>query len=278
MNNRPIDKILKSVILCAAALTVGFLSWIILYIIINGAGEITWDFIFTTSKGGEEGGILSMIISTVYIIVLSTVISTPIGVSSAIYLVEYAKKGRLIRVIRFTTECLAGIPSIIFGLFGFILFVDILGFSFSILSGSLTLSIMILPTIIRTTEEALKAVPNGLREGSLALGASKLQTIYKVVLPSALPGILTSVVLSIGRVIGETAAVYFTAGMGLRIPKSVMQSGMTLAVRLFVLAEEGISFGKAYATACVLLIVIVVINFLTYRFAKSIKNKKLGLR
>lgn len=268
------DNLLKSIIWIASIVTVGFLAWILLYIIKNGAGELTWEFIFTTSKGGEDGGIFSMIISTLYIIVLSIIISTPIGICSAIYLVEYAKKGKLLRVIRFTTECLSGIPSIIFGLFGFILFVDILGFSFSILSGALTLSIMILPTIIRTTEEALKAVPMGYREGSLALGASKLSTIYKVILPSSLGGILTSVILSVGRVIGETAAVYFTAGMGLRIPMSAMDSGMTLAVRLFVLAEEGISFGKAYATACVLLIVIVAINLATYRIGKAIKRRR----
>lgn len=275
MNARIIDKFVKGIIWFASLITVGFLAWIVLYIIKNGAGEITWDFIFTTSKGGEEGGILSMIISTVYIIILSIVIATPIGICSAIYLVEYAKKGKLLRIIRFTTECLAGIPSIIFGLFGFIFFVDILGLSFSIISGSLTLSIMILPTIIRTTEEALLTVPIGYREGSLALGASKLKTIYRVILPCALPGILTAVILSIGRVIGETAAVYFTAGMGLRIPTSVMDSGMTLAVRLFVLAEEGISFGMAYGTACILLLLILTINFATNRLAKRIRRKQI---
>lgn len=275
MNARIIDKFVKGIIWFASLITVGFLAWIVLYIIKNGAGEITWDFIFTTSKGGEEGGILSMIVSTVYIIILSIVIATPIGICSAIYLVEYAKKGKLLRIIRFTTECLAGIPSIIFGLFGFIFFVDILGLSFSIISGSLTLSIMILPTIIRTTEEALLTVPIGYREGSLALGASKLKTIYRVILPCALPGILTAVILSIGRVIGETAAVYFTAGMGLRIPTSVMDSGMTLAVRLFVLAEEGISFGMAYGTACILLLLILTINFATNRLAKRIRRKQI---
>jgi phosphate transport system permease protein len=269
-----IDYALKILIGLSAFLTVGILVWILGYIVTHGIGEINWAFLSTPPKG-EAGGILPMIISTVYIVLLSVVISTPIGVCAAIYLVEYAKPGKIVRIIRFATESLAGIPSIVFGLFGMIFFVTALTFKFSLLSGAITLSIMVLPTIIRTTEEALKAVPNAYREGSLGLGASKLRTILKVVLPSAIPGVLTAVILSIGRIVGETAAVYLTAGMVPRIPKNLMSSGRTLSVHLYLLAKEGISFEKAYATATILIIIVAVINFTANQFARRLKKAKM---
>ncbi|WP_334305890.1 phosphate ABC transporter permease PstA [Caminicella sporogenes] len=268
-----IDNTLKAVMWFSAIFTVGILFWIIGYIVINGIGEIDLKFL-TTMPSGEKGGILPMIVSTIYIVLLSILISTPIGVCAAIYLVEYAKQGKLVRFIRFATESLAGIPSIIFGLFGMIFFVEILKLGWSLLSGAVTLSIMVLPTIIRTTEEALKSVPNSYREGSLALGTSKLRTIIKVVLPSAISGIITAVILSIGRVVGETAAVYLTAGMTPRIPGSIMESGRTLSVHLYLLAKEGISFKKAYATATILIIIIMIINFSANRIALKFKKAR----
>lgn len=274
MNRRAVkDNIIKIIIWLSSFITVGILVWILGYVIKNGIGEISIEYL-TTAPHGEEGGIFPMIVSTIYIVLLSVIISTPIGVCAAIYLVEYAKPGKIVRLIRFATESLAGIPSIIFGLFGFIFFVTILKFGFSIIAGAITLSIMVLPTIVRTTEEALKSVPNSYREGSLALGTSKLRTIVKVILPSAIPGILTAVILSIGRVVGETAAVYFTAGMGRRIPTSVKESGMSLSVHLYLLAKEGISFNKAYATATVLIIIVALINLSANRIAARFKKSK----
>jgi len=265
------DSILKFLIIGSSLISIGALLWIVGYIVINGLPHITWEFISTEYKG-DQTGILPMIISTAYIIGLSLLISVPIGICSAIYLVEYSKPGNLIRCIRFATESLAGIPSIIYGLFGYIFFVTALKLRMSILSGSITLSIMILPLIIRTTEEALKAVPNSYREGSFALGASKLTTITRIILPSAIQGILTAVILSVGRIVGETAALYLTAGMVTRIPDDIMSSGRSLSVHLYMLAKEGISFEQAFATATVLLIIVAVINFIANMLASRIKK------
>ncbi len=267
-----IDDILRVLIWIASFITVGVLAWILIYIIANGISHINLEFLTTVPKG-EEGGILPMIITTLYIILLSIIIVAPIGICASIYLVEYAKPGKVIRLIRFATETLAGIPSIIYGLFGMIFFVTILKLGFSIIAGAITVSIMVLPTIIRTTEEALKSVPLNYREGSLALGASKLRTIVRVVLPAAIPGILAAVILSIGRIVGETAALYFTAGMVQRMPSSVMDSGRTLSVHLYLLAKEGISFEKAYATATILVIMIAFINLAANSIAKILKNE-----
>lgn len=269
------DNIVKAFIWLCGIITVAVLAWILIYIISNGIGQLSLDFIFSKYEGGKHG-IFSMILITVYVVLLSVIISTPVGIFAAIYLVEYSRQGKILKMIRFATETLAGIPSIIYGLFGFIFFVTVFKFGFSILAGALTLSIMVLPTIIRTTEEALKAVPVTYREGSLALGATKLQTIVRVILPSAIPGILTAVILSIGRIVGETAAVYLTAGTVSRIPESVMDSGKTLAVHLYVLAKEGISFEEAYATATVLIIIVGVINFTTAMIARRIKKVTTG--
>lgn len=262
------DKILNGFIWAAAGLTVGFLFWIIWYILSNGLQHVDWNFITDNyTRTGEEHGIFPMIVATIYMVVASIAVAAPLGIMTAIYLTEYAKVGsRLVKVIRFCTESLAGIPSIIFGLFGMTFFVAILGLGFSILSGALTLSILILPVIIRTTEEALMAVPQTYREGSYGLGASKIYTIWRLILPSAMPGILTSVILSIGRVIGESAPVFLTAGMVARIPDSLMDSGRTLTVHLYKLTTELFTveeWNQAYGTATVLIVVVLMINMVT---------------
>jgi len=275
MSRKQMDNIIKTFIWFCGMITVAVLAWILIYITSKGIIHFDFDFIFSEYKG-DKHGILSMILITVYIVLLSIVMSTPVGIFAAIYLVEYSKQGKVLKIIRFATETLAGIPSIIYGLFGFIFFVTVLKFGFSLLAGALTLSIMVLPTIIRTTEEALKAVPMTYMEGSLALGATKLQTIIRVILPSAIPGILTAMILSIGRIVGETAAVYLTAGMVSRIPESIMDSGRTLSVHLYVLAKEGISFEEAFATATVLIIIVAAINLITGLIAKRIKKMTVG--
>jgi phosphate transport system permease protein len=213
---------------------------------------------------GKAGGIVSTIIGTIYLTALAILVATPLGVGSAIYLTEYTKENVFTKIIRFGADCLAGIPSIIFGLFGFILFVIKFGMGWSILSGGLTLAFMILPTIIRTSEEAIKAVPVSYREVSTALGGSKWQTVSKVVLPNALPGILTGVILSIGRCIAETACVIFTAGSSLRLPTSLFDSARTMAVHFYILTREGISMERAYGTAVILIISIIFVNFIAY--------------
>ncbi|CAH8194264.1 Phosphate transport system permease protein PstA [Vibrio aestuarianus] len=267
------DNLLQFCIWMAAALTVGFLFWIIWYILSNGLQHVDWNFISDDyTRTGEEHGIFPMIVSTIYMVIASISVAAPLGIMTAIYLTEYAKVGsRLVKVIRFCTESLAGIPSIIFGLFGMTFFVVILGLGFSILSGALTLSILILPVIIRTTEEALMAVPQTFREGSYGLGASKIYTIWRLILPSAMPGILTSVILSIGRVIGESAPVFLTAGMVARVPDSLLDSGRTLTVHLYKLTTELFTieeWNQAYGTATVLIVVVLLINTVTKLIAK----------
>lgn len=267
------EKVIYGLIYLSAALTIGALVWILAYIISRGIGHVNFDFI-TKMPRGDKGGIFPMIINTLYLIFVSIGIATPIGIMSAIYLVEYAKPGKVVNIIRFATESLAGIPSIIYGLFGMMFFVTTLDMGWSIIAGALTVSIMLLPTIIRTTEEALIAVPGAWREASLGLGASKLRTVWRIIIPSALPGILVAIILSVGRVIGESAAIYLTAGMVPRLAKSVFDSGRTLTVHMFLLAKEGISFDLAYATATVLIVVILVINLLA-KFVVSKVTQKL---
>lgn len=267
------DNVLRVFIWLAAALTVGFLFWIIWYILSNGLRHVDWAFVTDNyTRTGDEHGIFPMIVSTIYMVVASIAVAAPMGIMTAIYLTEYAKVGsKLVKVIRFCTESLAGIPSIIFGLFGMTFFVVILGLGFSILSGALTLSILILPVIIRTTEEALMAVPQTYREGSYGLGASKIYTIWRLILPSAIPGILTSVILSIGRVIGESAPVFLTAGMVARVPDSLLDSGRTLTVHLYKLTTELFTieeWNQAYGTATVLIVVVLLINMVTKLIAK----------
>ncbi|MDO6684317.1 MULTISPECIES: phosphate ABC transporter permease PstA [unclassified Agarivorans] len=268
MRRRIEDNVALSLIWGGAGMTILFLAWMLWHILSNGLSHVSWEFVssaYTTI--GETSGIFSMIVSTVYMVVLSISIAAPIGIMTALYLTEYAKPGsQLVKIIRFCTESLAGIPSIIYGLFGMTFFVVTLGLGFSILSGALTLAILILPVIIRTTEEALIAVPQSYREASYGLGSSRIYTIWRVILPSAMPGIVTAVILSTGRIIGESAPVFLTAGMVTRIPESVLDSGRTLTVHLYKLTQELFTvneWNQAYATATVLIILVLAINLLT---------------
>jgi phosphate transport system permease protein len=257
------------------AVAILVLVFILVVILKNGLPQLSLEFLTRNPADmGREGGILSTIVATIFLTFIALLVATPLGVGTAIYLTEYTVEGRITRIIRFGAECLAGIPSIIFGLFGFILFVNKLKFGWSILSGGLTLAFMVLPTIIRTSEEAIKAVPAAYRLVSFSLGSTRWQTVTRVVLPSAIPGIVTGVILSIGRSIGETAAVIFTAGSALRMPTSLFSSSRTMSVHFYILAKEGVSMPKAYGTAAVLVISILVINIITYYLMeKYIKRK-----
>jgi phosphate transport system permease protein len=265
INPRHTDKLMSAGLSLQALFTVGILILIIAIIFIKGFPYVTAEFIFSYPEDmGRLGGVFPSIIGTIFLGLLSIAFATPLGIGTAIYLTEYTKESTLTRVIRFGVESLAGIPSIIYGLFGFIFFVIKLGLGWSLLSGTLTVAIMVLPTIIRTSEEAIKSVPKNLRTVSFSLGATKWETVTRVIIPSAAPGILTGIMLSIGRAVSETAAVIFTMGSSLRLPTSIMDSGRTMAVHFYILAREGISMEKAYATALVLVLSILVINILAY--------------
>lgn len=244
-----------------AAITLAALIIIIGYILVNGMTHINVEFLTQEPRRmGKEGGIFSVIIGTLMVTGVGILIATPIGIAAAIYFNEYSKKGKWVSVIRFFTEILAGIPSIIFGLFGFAFFVLFLGLGWSVISGGLTLALMVLPTLIRSTEESLKTVPMSYREGSLSLGATKWQTIVRVIIPCCKPGILTGLILGIGRAIGETAAVMLTVGGSLRVPASIFDSTRTMSVHLYILAAEGLSMEKTYATAALLIFIVLLIN------------------
>ncbi|MHB8170686.1 MAG: phosphate ABC transporter permease PstA [Thermincolia bacterium] len=269
------EKLGKSLLWVCAGITLAILFIIMAYVVKQGFSVVNWDFLTEMPKRrGRLGGIYPTIISTIYLMLLSVAIATPIAVGAAIYMTEYTRDTWLTRLIRFGTESLAGIPSIIFGLFGYIFFVLYLDLGWSIVSGALTLAIMILPILIRTTEESIKMVPSSYREGSLALGATKWQTIQRVVLPSAVPGIITGVILGMGRAVGETAAVMLTAGSALRIPENLFDNSRSMSVHLYLLSMEGVAIEKAYGTALVLIVFILVINLSTYfllsRFAKKV--------
>lgn len=258
-----------------AILTLLILILILGFILIRGLPNISLEFLTDVPRQmGVEGGIYPVIIGTIYVTVVAIVISTPIGVAAAIYFNEYAKKGKILSVIRFFTEVLSGIPSIIFGLFGFSFFVVFLGMGWSVLAGGMTLSMMILPTLIRSTEESLKTVPMSYREGSLSLGATKWQTVVKVILPCCRSGVLTGLILGIGRAIGETAAVMLTVGGSLLTPTGIFDSTRTMALHLYMMASEGLSDEKTYATAALLILIVLVINWLanviSSRMAKEI--------
>jgi phosphate transport system permease protein len=254
--------------------TIAILVFIVSYILSKGLHVITPRFLLSSpERMGKEGGVFPMIVATVYLALLALVIATPIGVGSAIYLTEYTRESALTRVIRFGADALAGVPSIIFGLFGFILFVIRLRMGWSLLAGGLTLALMILPTIIRTSEEAIRTVPQSLREVSLSLGGTRWQTVTRVVVPNALPGILTGVLLSLGRSIAETACVIFTAGSTLMMPKSLLEPGRTLAVHFYILAREGISLERAYGTAVILILSILVVNIIAYVLMYRVMRK-----
>lgn len=259
------QKIIKTLLWVLTGLTIGILFFIIFFIFFKGLPQLSWTFLSTNPMDmGRSGGILATIVSTIYLIGIGLFFATPLGLGTAIFLTEYTKEGPVTRIIRFGTECLAGIPSIILGLFGFAIFVIAFGWGWSLLSGGLTLSVMLLPTIIRTSEESILSVPQDYREVSFSLGVGKWQTITRVVLPTALPGIATGIVLSIARSIGETAVIIFTAGSSLRFPNSIFESGRTMAVHFYILAREGISMPMAYGTAAVLVLLILVFNIGAY--------------
>jgi len=234
---------------------------IIVYVLGKGLPVINWHFLTQQpSDAGRAGGISSAIVGTLAVTLVAILVATPLGVGTAFYLTEYARETTITKIIRFSAECLAGVPSIVYGLFGFIVFVIYLKLGWSILSGGFTLAIMVLPTIIRTTEEAIRAVPKIYREVSFSLGGSRWQTITRAVVPSALPGITTGIILSIGRCVGETAAVILTAGSTLRMPTSPLSPTRTMAVHFYILAREGISIDIAYGTAALLIISVLIID------------------
>lgn len=262
--------ILRVLIYAAAAITFAVLLFLLAYILINGVPNIK-PSLFSLEYNTENASLMPALINTVIMTLLSLVIAIPFGIFSAIFLVEYAKKGnRFVGIIRLTTETLQGIPSIVYGLFGMLFFVTALGWGYSILAGAFTMSIMILPLIMRTTEEALKAVPDTYREGSFGLGAGKLRTIFRIVLPAAVPGIMAGVILAIGRIMGETAALMYTAGTVPDIATTPMSSGRTLAVHMYNLSSEGLYMDQAYATAVILLVVVVAMNALSAFAARKL--------
>lgn len=252
----------------SALITVMTLLFLIAYILIKGVPYLTAD-LFAWEYNSENVSLMPALINTIIMTGLSLIIAGPLGIFAAIYLVEYAKRGnKLVALIRITAETLSGIPSIVYGLFGFLLFAVTFKWSYTILGGALTLAIMILPLIMRTTEEALKSVPDSYREGSFGLGAGRLRTVFHIVLPSAVPGILAGIILAVGRIVGETAALMYTAGTVAGIPESLLGSGRTLAVHMYVLTNEGLYTNQSYATAVVLLVIVVCINAVSGMIAK----------
>ena len=257
-------------VVLSAVATIAALIFLILYILVNGIPYINAD-LFSWNYTSENCSVIPAAINTVIMAAISLLLAVPFGIGSAIYLVEYAKRGnKLVEVVRLTAETLSGIPSIVYGLFGMLFFVKALGWGLCLLSGAATMAIMILPLIMRTTEEALKSVPDSFREGSFGLGAGKLRTVFCIILPSAVPGILSGVILGIGRIVGETAALMYTAGTIAEIPANVMGSGRTLALHMYVLSCEGLHINQAYATAVVLLLIVLVINAVSSFIAKRI--------
>ena len=278
LSPRTTQKLAMACIWGGGIITVLVLAIVIGFVLIRGIPGINLEFLLTPPKGGlsGEGGISTVIVSTLYLVIVTVVMLVPVGIGAAIYLAEYAPNTRLTRLIRYAVEVLAGVPSIIFGLFGFALFVTALHFNFSILSGALTLVCLLLPTMIRTTEEAIRAVPYSHREGALALGATKWQLVSRVLLPSALPGIVTAIILCIGRAIEETACLYVTLGGSAAMPTSLLSGGRTLSLHVFYLAMETRAFEKAMATGAVLIIIIIVINFITNWLSHRFQAKMRG--
>ena len=266
----PLSLVLRLLVTVSALITVCTLAFLLIYILVKGVPYLT-PSLFAWEYNSENVSLMPALINTIFMTALSLVIAVPLGIFAAIYLVEYAKRGnKIVELVRITAETLTGIPSIVYGLFGFLLFGVALKWGYSMLGGALTLAIMILPTIMRTTEEALKAVPDSYREGSFGLGAGRLRTVFQVVLPSAVPGILAGVILAVGRIVGETAALMYTAGTVAGIPANVMGSARTLSVHMYVLTNEGLYTNQSYATAVVLLIIVVIINALSGFIAKKI--------
>ncbi|MDR2210670.1 MAG: phosphate ABC transporter permease PstA [Spirochaetaceae bacterium] len=257
------DGLLYGIMAVSLAVVAGILLSLLAYILFQSAGFFNLSFIF---KSAEEGGVFPMVLTTFYVAMVSLLIALPVGIVTAVFLNEYSGNTPLIRLLRLAIETLAGIPSIIYGLFGLLMFCRVFKFGQSIIAGALTLSIMILPVIIRTVEESLKTIPGSFREGSFSLGAAKFQTIFFVVIPPALPGIVTSAILAVGRVVGESAPVLLTVGITRNLPRSIFESGRTLTIHLYYLTKEAINpedFGIAFATAAVLIILVLVINTAT---------------
>lgn len=266
----PGSLILAILVIAAAAVTFFVLIYLMGYILVKGVPHLT-PSLFEWKYNSENVSMTPAIINTVLMTLASLLIAAPLGIFTAIYLVEYAKRGnKLVEVVRMTAETLSGIPSIVYGLFGMLFFVTALGWGFSILAGAFTLSIMILPLILRTTEEALKSVPDTYREGSFGLGAGRLRTVFRIVLPAAIPGILAGVILAIGRIVGETAALIYTAGTVAEIPTTPLESGRTLAIHMYALSSEGLYTNQSYATAVVLLVVVLLINTCSAIIAKRL--------
>lgn len=274
---RASDIVIRAIVWICGIFIISLLLFIVGYIFYKGLPNLSWKLVSTApSELKGTVGILPMIINTLYIVVITLMIATPIGVFSAIYINEYAGKNKFVKIIEFTTETLAGIPSIVYGLFGFAFFVVFLKLQYSILAGSLTLTIMVLPTIIRTTQEALKSVPYIYREGALGLGSTKLHMIRTIIVPSALPGILTAVILSVGRIVGESAALIFTSGLGYYLPTGLFEhigaSGATLTVQLYQYAVRGEKLEIPFAIATILIIVVLIINLSTKAIARRFKT------
>ncbi|WP_343208009.1 phosphate ABC transporter permease PstA [Anaerolentibacter hominis] len=269
----PLSLLLFLLVILAAAVTAFLMLFLISYILVKGIPYLSAD-LFSLQYTSENVSLVPALITTIYMTVLALLIAVPLGVFSAIYLVEYAKKGnKLVELVRLTTETLSGIPSIVYGLFGMLFFVTALKWRYSVLAGACTVAIMILPLIMRTTEEALRAVPDTFREGSFGLGAGRLRTVFRVVLPPAIQGILSGIILSVGRIVGESAALIFTAGTVAQIPGSLMDSGRTLAVHMYALSSEAFHINQAYATAVVLLIIVIGINAVAGFVAKRLTIK-----
>ena len=268
----PGSLIVMILVLLAAGITIAALAFLLVHILVNGVPYLNAD-LFSWIYTSDNVSVVPAMINTVIMTGISLLLAIPFGIGSAIYLVEYAGKGnKLVRVIRLTAETLTGIPSIVYGLFGMLFFITALHWKFSILAGGCTLAIMVLPVILRTTEEALMAVPDSFREGSFGLGAGKLRTIFKIILPAAVPGILSGIILATGRIVGETAALIYTAGTVAAIPSDLFSSGRTLAVHMYVLSNEGLHVNQAYATAVVLLVLVILINALSSYLAKKIQK------
>lgn len=266
-------KLYRAAVYAGAAFSMAVLGMIVGYILIKGIPNLTPE-LFAWTYNSTNVSMMPAIINTLLMTVLSLLVCVPLGIGSAIYLTEYAKRGsRLVKLVRMTAETLSGIPSIIYGLFGSLFFVIRLKMGMSLLSGALTLAIMVLPTVMRTTEEALLAVPDSFREGSFGLGAGRLRTTFQVVLPSAVPGILSGVILAIGRIVGETAALIYTAGTVPKVPGSLMDSARTLSVHMYVISSEGLYIDQSYATAVVLLAMVLLINALSSFIARKIGRK-----
>ncbi|MDD7403382.1 MAG: phosphate ABC transporter permease PstA [Butyribacter sp.] len=258
----------------AAAITTLVFVYLIAYILIKGIPFLTPD-LFQWEYNSENVSMLPSIINTLLLTALALIIAVPLGIFAAIYMVEYAKKGnRLVKIVRITAETLSGIPSIVYGLFGMLCFVTMLKMRLSLLSGALTVAIMVLPTIMRTTEEALLAVPYKYREGSFGLGAGRLRTVFRIVLPAAVPGILSGVILATGRIVGETAALIYTAGTMAEVPSNIFSSARTLSVHMYLLSKEGLNTNQAFATAVVLMIMVIFINMLSNFLGKKLAAKE----